>query len=350
MRTDRLTLARFRTTAFPAVGIAICLLCVGCATSSERGGAPGEADAATYEAPTLNRLTIELRDTTMGEVVREIGNRTGGSLVLLNGLEERPLESVNYVNAELPEVAADLAEQAECAIQVTDGYRFIFAPGYETLTQTSLSNQTDPRFRERIDKLAVGANIPLHAVLAWIGQAYDTTVVADNAVAAARTGEVALQTVYVDQAVEALLKSARVNAVAFDSTDEYLFLYTPENLNPRSAMLNDGELPQALRQRLDRRVTVALPEPSSDPGRLVVGEARRLRDVLTALSMQLGIRVVAEPELMDIPINPAHLSNVRVQTALDLLIRQWLLPNYGYQVTHDRIVLRRRTASEQVAP
>jgi hypothetical protein len=36
------------------------------------------------------------------------------------------------------------------------------------------------------------------------------------------------------------------------------------------------------------------------------------------------------------------MTNVRLSTALDLVIRQWLIPNYGYQVTHDRIVIRTR--------
>jgi len=64
--------------------------------------------------------------------------------------------------------------------------------------------------------------------------------------------------------------------------------------------------------------------------------------VLDSLSQQLGILVVAEKGLEDLPVNPVVLNNVRVQTAMDLLIRQWLIPDFGYQVAGDRIVIRRR--------
>ncbi|NJL72818.1 MAG: hypothetical protein HC888_15280 [Candidatus Competibacteraceae bacterium] len=65
-----------------------------------------------------------------------------------------------------------------------------------------------------------------------------------------------------------------------------------------------------------------------------------LEAVLPALTAQLGILVEASPEARDLPVNPCVLPGVRLRTALDLLVRQWPLPRYGYEVLPDRILIR----------
>jgi LysM repeat protein len=64
------------------------------------------------------------------------------------------------------------------------------------------------------------------------------------------------------------------------------------------------------------------------------------------LSRQLGITIVAEKGLEGAPIKTGLMNDVRVSTALDLLVRQWPVPEFGYQFTQDRIVIRRRAAQE----
>lgn len=301
------------------------------------------AAAKPGKSPMETRVTIDLQVATAGDAVRAIGESHGGNVVLMAGAETRPVTDLTFKRAELSEVVTGLAATAGLAVQETAHYYFLFPPGYEPLVDVSLAGMIAPDFGPQNTDVTFGNGLRLYTVFAWMSYALDRTIVADNSVADARCGELALQQVPLASALEAVLKSARVNAFVVDCTDEYVFIHNPNNKSPRETLLNSNPLNAAEVELLDRPVSLVLPFAPS-PGRPLEMQqhAFELGQVLDSMSQQLGVTVVAEEGLEELPVNPAVIANVRMRTALDLVIRQWLVPNYGYQVTHDRIVIRTR--------
>ncbi len=333
-----------------AVAVALmALLSAGCTTSGPKEPvADLEAPAPLRpESGLPEKLKLQLRDTTLGDAVRRIGDETGGRLAIMNGIEQLPLSRVNFVNQDHVTVAKGLADASKVAMQVCPNYSFLYPAGYEALTTFALADGIHPRYQGRVDQIAFTSGIPLHAIFNWLGQAFGLTIVADNEVAAAECGALALRDLPLNEAVEAILKSSRTTGIAVECTEEYLFLQAVTNPSPASALLQADRVDERQRAVLDRVVTVKLPRPAIAPDRIeTVPRAMPLRDVLTSLSEQIGFRVVAEQGLEDFPVNPVTLSEVRVETAMNLIIRQWLVPGHGYQVTGDRIVIRRRAQGE----
>jgi len=309
----------------------------------EKGDSEEQKLPKNQKPPMESKVTIDLAAGTVGEAVRAIGESHGGNLVLMAGAESRTVPALEFKRADLSEVATGLAAAAELAAQETADYFFLFPPGYEPLVDVSLSGAITPKYgRERTD-VTFGYGLRLYTVFAWMSYALDRNIVADNSVADARCGELALQQVPLETAIEAILKSARANSFRVDSTEEYVFIYNPNNTSPREALLNANPLDREQEQLLNRTVSLILPDAPS-PGRPLEMQQHSsdLGEVLASLSRQLGVTVVAEKSLENLPVNPVVLNGVRLGTALDLVVRQWLVPNYGYQVTHDRIVIRVR--------
>lgn len=329
----------------------------GCATNgpAEDAEEPGSDTDALSPGSVISklpeRLTLALKDTTLGAAVRRIGDETGARIVLMSGISKREIESISFVNEDHRHVAMKLAKATSCAVQETPYYYFLYAPGYEALTEISIPSPGTAPFDQNIDRMAFGAEIPLYAVFTWIGQAWNTTVIADQAVAAAPCGEIALRDIPLDRAVEAVLKSALLDpdTLQIDRTGEYIFCTTSANRSPASALLGSDSLSDRQGSYLGEKVSVVLPEPPMVPGKVeTMKYAQHLAEVLPSLSTQLGVAVVAESDLADWPVNPSTYSGVSVKTVMDLLIRQWLVPETGYQFTHDRIVIRRRTGDERM--
>ena len=295
------------------------------------------------KSPMESKVTMDIAAGTVGDAVRAIGESHGGNLVLMAGAESKTIPALEFKRADLAEVATGLGAAAGLAAQETPDYYFLFLPGYEPLVDISLTGMlASANGRQRTD-VAFGYGLRLYTTFAWMSYALDRTIVADNSVADARCGELALQQVPLEAAVEAILKSARVHSFLVDSTDEYIFIHNPNNTSPREALLNANPLDNEQKELLSRTVSLVLPYAPS-PGKPLEMQqhSSRLGEVLDSLSQQLGVTVVAEKGLENLPINPVVLTKVRLGTALDLVVRQWLVPNYGYQVTHDRIVIRTR--------
>lgn len=316
----------------------------GCAT------VPNETEAETAEGPANRgdgRVTYSSVNARLGQVVRRAGE-AGGSVVLMGGLEEEPMGEVNFSQAQPQAVVTQLSEAANLAVQVTPHYYFLFPAEYEALTNVSLEGRLHQTHAGIETEIAFGAGTPLFMGLAWISQATGVTIVADNEVAEARSGEIALGGMPLPTALEALLKSARVIQCEVDSTEDYIFLYSGVQGHQTDMLLNRPALDQHQEAMLEQRVTVYLPEPPTRPNEIrMLPGATPLADVLHSLSQQLGVRVVAEPGLEELPVNPAVFRDVPVSTVMDLLIRQWLRPEYGYHAAHDRLVIRRRTPGER---
>src|SRR5690606_17154702 len=155
------------------------------------------------------------------------------------------------------------------------------------------------------------------------------TIVVDNALGETRTGLLSLPSMPFAQALKAVLQSARVDpaVLAVESTEDYVFLYVPKQGAPENLLLNRDALTAEEQASLSRRVSLVLPELLRDRHQVArYAGARPLEALLPALSAQLGMEVNVQSRFREIPINPVVMNGVTVETALDLLIRQWPVP------------------------
>jgi hypothetical protein len=67
-----------------------------------------------------------------------------------------------------------------------------------------------------------------------------------------------------------------------------------------------------------------------------------LKAILTPLTEQTGVPMHAEDALHDLPVNFAVFHGLSVSKTLDLLIRQWPLDVFGYEVRADGVHIVRR--------
>jgi hypothetical protein len=309
--------------------------------------APGTAAAAKVPAPTepfeQPRVTIKLPATTLGLAVRQIGEAAKPSLVLMSGIENSPLASVSFRNEKFEKVVEALSAESNLKNQRCPHYVFVYPTGYEALEAVSVSGKVDPAFNIGVQGMAFGSGLHLYTVFSWLSLALDVTVVADNSIAEAQCGELVLGNVPLTDAIDAILKSARVVKFSVDSTGEFIFISTPGNKSAASNLLNEDALSDAHKAFLEKKVNVFLPQaPAEGQSVEMALGPKPLGEVLASLSEQFGMKIVAEEGLEKLPVNPAVLRGVRGKTALDLLVRQWLKPDYGYQMVQDRIVIRKR--------
>jgi hypothetical protein len=293
--------------------------------------------------PKKTSITIEASAMQLGDVVRRVGEQAGGNIVLMGGVEGRIARHLEIKRRSLADAVPMIANAGNVAVEKHPHYFFFFPEGYEQLLNVSLAGRLDARYREIKTDAVFGSGLPLCSVFMWMSYALKVSIVADNSVGDAQCGELALKQVPLEIAIEAILKSARVAAVQVESTPDYIFFSTPQNTNPKSALLEESSLDEQQKALLGKQVTLALPYPlrTGQPLELPLRPSP-ISDVLAALSEQVGVRVVVEKGLEKFPVNPFFVKNITLREALDLLVRQWLEPNYGYQVLADRIVIRRR--------
>jgi hypothetical protein len=132
--------------------------------------------------------------------------------------------------------------------------------------------------------------------------------------------------------VEAILKTARLVPGAFEveSTSEYLFIRSTANQSQAPTCTNRQALTASQEAFLANPISLQLPDTGSALEFRSV--ATPLKQVLPALSSRLAVPVTATDEVASLPVNMSVFQNVSVETALDLLVRQWLLPRYGYRI------------------
>lgn len=317
----------------------------GCvATSGARGATtpPGKPGAAA-SAPHFPTITLETQEgATLGQAIRQLGETGGGGAVLVAGLEDWPASEVQLQASAFVPGLERLVADRDCKLQVLPDYVFIYPPGYEQLEALSLAGQLDPRYAALTASFAVGAGTDLYNALALLGNSLGVTLVADNLVADAWCGELFLENAPLPAILEALLKSARVPAtsIQIESTSEYVFFRSVQNGNAAPACLNAGELTAEQRLLLSRNVNLRLPRDAS--GAVFEPGPSPLSEVLASLSAQLGAPVTADPEMADLPVHPAVLNGISIETALNLLVWQWPLPRFGYQVSGAGIHFRLR--------
>lgn len=261
----------------------------------------------------------------------------------MNGVENRSAGKLEFHQTNFKDLAYKLAENAGLAVQECPSYLFLYPATYEPLRDISLVGRLDPAFADVRAAMAFGSNTPLYNAFKALSQVVGITIVGDNAIAEANCGEISLGEIPIQDALEAVLKSARVYSFEVESTNEYIFFRAPANTQPATALLSAETLDDRQKALLEKQVSVVLPTPPDDAARIELASgAKPLGKVVGSLSRQLGAPVAVERGLEELPVNPAAFHRVRVSTALDLLIRQWLVPEFGYQLTSDRIVIRRK--------
>lgn len=314
----------------------------GCATAPGGGETAGVIPVQSKPAA---RVSFRQDAGSLGALVRAASEQCGSGIVLMSGLEEQPIGSVRTQNSPYEALVRRIADEAGLLVESSPDYYFLYPAGYESLSPLQMGGVLNPIYTDVRISVSFGAGTKLYNVFALLGHMLKLTIVADNAVAETVCGEMSLAEAPLESALEAILKSARLrpDAIAVESTDEYIFIRSSANQQPESALLNADVLAEEQRQVLDKRVTVYLPDAVPADGQVYVYRSgKSVRGIIGALSTQIGIAVHADEALQPLPVNPIVLNNVRVCTALDLLVRQWPLPEFGYELRNDGIHLRRR--------
>lgn len=319
----------------PAILVACFVLFVGCASTptGDTQEGPGGAEA----------ITLDLERGSVGLALREVSKASSLNVVLMNGLELAQTGPYRFEDREPRAAVGDIARDLGYEIHEAPAYVFVYAPGYEVLRNVVVADRLDGRAAELRADVAFGADTPLYSGLALLGHTLGHTIVADNAIGATACGEIRLRDVPLATALEALLQSARVSRDSFyvESTPDYVFLASVNNKPRPQLLINEEALTEEQRRTLGRRVSVTLPFPQGDPEHMQgrIG-ASTLGEALDTLSEQLGLPLTADARMHKLPVNPVVMRDVSIETALELIIRQWLLPEFGYEFDGAGIHLR----------
>ena len=319
------------------------VLALGCATGSGRGWSPPIQEDGAASTPVAEALiSYSQGEMRLAETVRRIGEEVRPGIALMKGLEDRVVPPLTFEEQPFSLVVGQIAAAAGCQVQECGYYLFIYEPGYEVLTEIALEDDIGALYANASASMAFGADVPLYVVFKWLSHALGKTVVADNVVADGRVGELALGRAPLYALLEAALKSSRTVGFNVESCDEYVFVHSKAHKDPGKTLLNARPLSAESGALLERRVSVTLPMPPEGPAQIDPREgALQLGLILPSLSEQLGVSVAASRGIESFPVNPAEFNNVRLGTALTLLIRQWPLPVFGYEVREKGILIRR---------
>ena len=331
----------------PRVGVpailAVCfVLVVGCASTPTGDTQEGLGGAEA--------ITLDLERGPVGLALREVSKASSLNVVLMNGLELAQTGPYRFQDHEPRAAIGDIARDLGYEIHEAPHYVFVYAPRYGVLRDVVVADRLDSRAAALRADVAFGADTPLYSGLALLGHTLGHTIVADNAIGGTACGEIRLRDVPLATALEALLQSARVGRDSFyvESTPDYVFLGSAHN-KPRPQLLTNGSsLTEEQRRTLGRRVSVTLPFPQGDPEHIQghIG-ASTLGEALDALSEQLGLPVTADARMHKLPVNPVVMRDVSIETALELIVRQWLVPEFAYELNGAGIRLRHVSAPQR---
>ncbi len=298
---------------------------------------PSATDEESVESP--GQFTpIELARGPIGPMVRELGQRTGRSIVVMNGIEYHHAGPYSLNDTSAADIVKRIAADSGMALTRAAGYDFIHAPGFEGLNAFAPSSSMDRSAARITATVRLGADTPVYGALALLGQAYRVTLVADNVVASALCGETALHDVPLGVALDAILRSARLSGATcrVRADGATMFFSSPSASQRDRIFVNSPGQPRP--RTLDRRVTLYLPARPPDANRLVeASDATPLSQCLASLGEQLGMKVEADRRSGILPVNPCVIVDVPLETAMRLIIQQWPLPHYGYTASDDTI-------------
>ncbi len=297
-----------------------------------------QARTGPRKTPAPDRFEFEAIKNSVALLTRDFSLKSRRSIVLMNGVEPSqagPYEKKKRAPAEWVD---QIATDAGLRVQHQPAYDFVFSPGYEMLNETNVGPGLDPVLAARRTTLHIEFGTPLFAALALLSHSLESALIADNIVADARCGEIHVFDVTVADALNALLQSARIPNQSFHlrSEDGSVFLYSAGRpLRDRVRVEASGE---SRPDWLDKRVTIHLPAPPAEPGHLLgYSRAVPLGECLAELARQTGLRFEADARAHLLPVNPAVMPNLRIETVLDLIVNQWPLPHFGYRANGDTV-------------
>lgn len=280
-------------------------------------------------------VDLEFDGGSLVSFIRQFAQTTDQNVVLMNGLEVVQLEPYTFEDTPPAEILERVAADANLILHQTPHYTFLLANGYEQLTALDLADELDPSFGNRKANVGFGADTPLYAALALLSYSMKTTIVADNIVAGANCGEVELSDVPLSVALQAIFQSARITQGAFriQSGDSVTFFYAPQNKLRTGLLVNRADAGADALRLLEQRVTLSLPSAPDNPEHLrgYTG-AVPLQQCVESLSKQLGVRIMTDADTAQLPVNPSVIVDVPLKTALALIIHQWPVPDFGYEV------------------
>jgi hypothetical protein len=335
----------FRRLTHTTLAIALAVLGA-CAPARQRhenipANAPGSARPTPANFP---KVTFSHEAAPLGDVVRKIGQQAGGGIVIMRGLEERSLPALSVERQPYESLVKQLADAVQCKSAPLSHAYFVYPERYEALLQVSLEGRLQDRFAAMNASVAFGSKTRLSNVLAVLSESLGTTIVADNYIAESTCGELFVDKAPLQSVLEAVLMSARIppEEIAVDCTEEYLFIASLRNTAPKTVLLSDeNTLTPEQKAELGRVVDVVLPDAGANPVQTAFSaKAAPLRDVLTPLTRQINLEVAAKKTLADVPVNPCTMHKVRVRTVMDLLIRQWPVANFGYEMNENQLLIR----------
>jgi hypothetical protein len=328
-----------------ALSLSVLAACAPARQGREKGPAKA-TDSPSAIPPSFPKASFSHEAAPLGDMIRKIGQDIGGGIVALSGLEERSVPALSLQGSSYQSLVQQLAAAVECKAAPLSHAWFIYPEPYEALLQVSLEGRLHERFAAMNASIAFGAKTRLSNVFAVLSESLGTTIVADNYLAEAACGELFMEKAPLQTVLEAVLMSARIPAqeIAVDCTDEYLFIASLRNTAPKTALLSDeNSLSPAQKALLERVVDVVLPDAGENPVQSAfAAKAAKLQDVLTPLTRQMNIEVAAKRALAAVPIYPCTMHKVRIRTAMDLIIRQWPLATFGYEVTENQLLIRPR--------
>lgn len=326
--------------------VALTLILSACA-STPSGGDPSASQPdepiqseSRPQSGEATPVTAEYLKQPLGIIVRDLAQQSGTGVVLMNGLEAVIIPEFRVDNTP-PETALNqLADLTSLAAHQTPHYTFLYDQTYESLTTLRLDDVIPSTYANVNVDIAIGSDTPLFSALALIGHSTGLTLVADNAIADASCGELSLSNVPLIQAIEAILQSARIprSNVSILASEEYIFMASPAH-RMRRDLLDESDNTQSM---LDEPCSLSLLVYTGNDGQMnsQLG-ASPLHAVLPELSLQLGMPVKATDDVRTLPVNPMVINNVPRSTALNLIVRQWMIPAFQYEVIDGTITIKR---------
>jgi len=317
----------------------------GCATS---GTAKPDTKAAEKVAVVTNatgKVSLEQGPESLANVARAMGAQQSGGIVVMHGLGFETVPALSWSHRKFDEAAHELAGHAGCALSNGPGYAFLHPMGYEVLNTWDSSLSLPAGMGDVPVSIAFGNGTKMSSAMAFLSQVSGVTVLVDNAVADARTGEIWLPTLPLSTVLAAVLKSARITpeSVVMETADRLVMFRSRANRST-PALLGDGN--DALKQR----VTVHLPKATAADGPFpFYFNAIPLGELLPNLSRQLGIPVSAASDCAILPVEQCLWVNQPREMVLKYLIAQWPAPGIGYRWDGNGVVIERAAATAPAA-
>lgn len=332
-----------------AVFTAISVTVAGCASTlksrPETEPPAGPFPTAQVAAAPFPEVTLEESFGTLGELVRHVGATAGGGLVLMHGLEAVPAPEVILKKASYAKLVAEITNATGLTAQQNAQYFYLYSPApvYEPLLGMSLAGQLPEHCAGMNVQAAFGGGTALYNVFASLSKSLGITLLADNVISDIPCGELTLPNMPLPTALEAIFKSALLPPDRFqvEATEEYILVQSSRTAVPAGVLLNSGDLDAAAKALLDKRVDIEVPMSKNSETVFFEG-ASPLHEILGDLSAQLGVNVTSSPALQNFPVTWTVMHQVRVQTALELLIRQWPMPRFGFEVRPEGILIREK--------